>query len=102
MILPSDASARKRIPIFTGVIAYFPHALAEVAKVSLRGNEQHHPGKPLHWDKSKSTDHLDALLRHLVDALDPAHDRAEVLAQVAWRALAELETACAADSREGD
>lgn len=94
MILPTDAAARKRIPIFSGVIKYFPRALAEVAKVSMKGNEQHHPGQPLHWDKSKSTDQLDALARHLVDSLDPEHDRIETLAQVAWRALAELETAC--------
>lgn len=94
MILPTEADARKRIPLFTGVVAYFPRALAEVAKVSLKGNEQHHAGEPLHWDKSKSTDHLDSQLRHMVDSLDPNHDRIEVLAQAAWRALAELETTC--------
>lgn len=92
MILPADSAARKRIPIFTGAIKYFPRALAKVAGISLKGNEQHHPGKPLHWDKSKSTDHLDALVRHLVDSLDPEHDAIEALAQAAWRALAELET----------
>jgi len=91
MILPTDAAARKRLPIFSGVIAYFPRALAQVANVSREGNEQHHPGAPLHWDKSKSTDQLDALVRHLVDALDPACDPIHALAQVAWRALAELE-----------
>ena len=94
MILPTDPAERKRVPLFTGCLAYFPRALAEVAKVSREGNEQHHPGAPLHWDKSKSTDHLDALARHLVDSLDPAHDRVQTLAQVAWRALAELETYC--------
>lgn len=91
-ILPTDSAARKRIPIFSGVMKYFPRALARVAGVSFVGNEQHHPGEPLWWDKSKSTDHLDALMRHLVDTLDPAHDPIETLAQVAWRALAELET----------
>jgi hypothetical protein len=25
------------------------------------GNEQHHPGTPLHWDRSKSTDEGDAV-----------------------------------------
>lgn len=94
MILPTDAAARKRIPLFTGCIAYFPRALCEVAKVSLKGNEQHHPGAPLHWDKTKSTDQMDAQARHMVDSLDPDVDRIEALAQAAWRALAELETAC--------
>ena len=55
---------RKSMPVYTGVIKYFPNALKYVSKVSLAGNEQHHPDKPLHWDKSKSTDHLDALMRH--------------------------------------
>ena len=63
--LPTDSQERKRIPIYTGLIKYFPDAIAEVARVSLIGNQQHHPDKPLHWDRSKSTDELDALARHL-------------------------------------
>lgn len=93
-LLPTDPAERKRIPLFTGCMAYFPRALCEVAKVSLKGNEQHHPGKPLHWDKSKSTDQMDAQARHMLDSLDPSVDRTEALAQAAWRALAELETHC--------
>jgi len=79
MILPVDGKARKQIPIYSGVVAYFPDALAAVAKVSFEGNEQHNPGTPLHWDRSKSQDELDALLRHLVEG---EWDK------VAWRALA--------------
>ena len=52
---------RKATPVFSGLIAYFPLALAEVARVSQAGNDQHHPGTPLHWDRSKSGDELDAL-----------------------------------------
>lgn len=92
MILPIDAAARKRVPVFSGFVAYFPRSICEVAKVSFEGNEQHHPGAPLHWDKSKSTDHLDALMRHLIDAVDAEHDPVHALAQVTWRAHAELET----------
>ena len=55
------------MPVYTGVLKYFPDALKEVSKVSNAGNSQHHPDKPLHWDKSKSTDNEDALVRHLVD-----------------------------------
>lgn len=82
MALPTDALERKGIPLYSGVLRYFPDALAEVAKLSKRGNDQHNPGKPLHWDKSKSGDHLDALMRHLVD---------EDWDAVAWRALAHLQ-----------
>ena len=59
---------RKQMPVFTGVLRYFPDAIKEVAKVSYAGNQQHHPDKPLHWDRNKSTDELDALSRHLIDA----------------------------------
>ena len=59
---------RKARPVFTGVIKYFPKALMEIARVSLAGNKQHHPDKPLHWDREKSTDDFDALSRHLIDA----------------------------------
>jgi hypothetical protein len=82
---------RKNMPVYTGVIKYFPNALKYVSKVSLQGNAQHHPDKPLHWDKSKSTDHLDALTRHLIDADKIDDDGLLHLGKVAWRALAALE-----------
>jgi len=81
-VLGTDPKERKGIPIYSGVIAYFPRALAAVAKLSKAGNDQHNPGKPLHWDRSKSGDELDALMRHVVDGDWDA---------VAWRALAHLE-----------
>ena len=74
-----------------GVIKYFPDALAELAKVSLIGNDQHHPDKPLHWDRSKSTDELDALARHLVEAGKIDTDGVRHSAKVAWRAMANLQ-----------
>jgi hypothetical protein len=80
--LPTDPQERKSIPLYRGLFAYFPHALCAVAKTSWEGNNQHHPDQPLHWDKSKSTDELDALLRHMIE---------EDWAKVAWRALAHLE-----------
>ena len=67
MLLPTDAQERKQIPIVSGVLDYFPLAIAEVAKCSKAGNDQHHPGEPLFWDKTKSTDHADCIGRHLVD-----------------------------------
>lgn len=89
--LPTDAKARKATPIATGVLDYFPKALAEVARVSLKGNEQHHPGEPLHWDKSKSTDESDALIRHFMERGKIDTDGMRHSAKVAWRALALLE-----------
>ena len=56
MTLPADAKTRKEIPIATGCIDYFPDALAAVAAVSFAGSKQHHPDKPLHWDRNKSAD----------------------------------------------
>lgn len=82
---------RKERPVFTGVIKYFPKALMEIARVSLAGNKQHHPDKPLHWDREKSTDDFDALSRHLIDAGTIDSDGIRHTAKVAWRALACLE-----------
>ena len=89
--METDKNKRKQIPIFTGLIKYFPKALAEVARVSYIGNQQHHPDKPLHWDRSKSTDELDALTRHLFQAGETDTDGMLHSAKVAWRALANLE-----------
>lgn len=87
----TDAKARKALPLCTGVLDYFPDALLAVAEVSRVGNEQHNPGEPLHWDKSKSTDEADALLRHLIDRSGKDSDGVRHAAKVAWRALALLQ-----------
>ena len=89
--LPSDAKARKDVPIYSGVIKYFPRALAAVAECSKKGNDQHNPGKPLHWDRSKSGDELDALTRHLLDAGTIDTDGVRHSTKVCWRSLANLE-----------
>jgi hypothetical protein len=94
MTLPTDAKARKAIPVYSGFIKYFPRAIAAVAELSRIGNDQHNPGKPLHWDRSKSTDELDALMRHMLDdAQGVPVDTDEVLhaTKMAWRAMANLE-----------
>tara|TARA_R100000541_G_scaffold34402_1_gene42810 strand:+ start:1158 stop:1517 length:360 start_codon:yes stop_codon:yes gene_type:complete len=81
--LPIDAAERKAIPMFTGCFNYFPKALAGVAKLSLKGGVQHgQEPKDLHWDKTKSMDHLDCLVRHIMD---------EDWDAVCWRALAHYE-----------
>ena len=87
-LLPEDAAERKRIPLCSGVLDYFPSALAEVAKRSFFGNEQHNPGEPLHWSRGKSADHLDAAVRHIME---------RDLAGAAWRILAALQLECEAN-----
>lgn len=91
-MLPSDAEGRKAVPMAAGVLDYFPDALVEVARVSKAGNDQHNPGQPLHWDKSKSTDHADCIVRHLVERGTYDADGMLHSAKVAWRALALLQT----------
>jgi hypothetical protein len=85
------AQERKATPIFSGVLKYFPDAIAAVAHCSQVGNDQHHPGQPLHWDRTKSTDELDALVRHLLGAGTIDSDGIRHSAKVAWRALANLQ-----------
>lgn len=91
MSLPDDYQARKAIPIATGVLDYFPDAIAAVAECSRAGNDQHNPGQPLHWDRSKSTDEADALIRHFLERGTIDSDGIRHSAKAAWRALALLQ-----------
>jgi hypothetical protein len=91
MSLPTESKYRKGLPIATGVLDYFPDALAEVAKVSVAGNKQHNADAPLHWDKTKSTDHADSMVRHMLQRGEFDTDGMRHSAKVAWRALALLQ-----------
>ncbi len=87
----AEATYRKQRPLITGVLDYFPDALLDVAYCSFIGNEQHNPGTPLHWDRSKSQDEADALGRHLRERGKFDTDGVRHSAKVAWRALALLQ-----------
>ena len=89
--MEKNKQKRKQLPVYSGVLKYFPDAIVELSKVSRAGNEQHHPDKPLHWDRSKSTDELDALTRHLLEAGKLDTDGIRHSAKIAWRALANLQ-----------
>lgn len=91
-LLPTEAAARKKVPIASGVFDYFTSALIEIAKVSQAGNDQHNPGEPLHWSRGKSADHADTMIRHFAErgTLDAA-DNIRHSAKMAWRALAILQ-----------
>ena len=89
--LPADAAARKDTPICRGVLDYFPAAIAEVARVSKAGNDQHNPGQEMHWARGKSPDHADCIVRHLMDRGARDVDGQRHSAKAAWRALALLQ-----------
>jgi len=91
-VMPLDSAERKNTPITTGVLDYFPAALAAVAKLSKLGNDKHNPNEPLHWSRGKSNDHADCIARHLVDrgVIDPETGMSHSV-EVAWRALAMLQ-----------
>ncbi len=97
--LPTDSNDRKNYALFRGCLRYFPAALAGVSKTSKLGNDKHNPGEEMHHARTKSSDHADCILRHLMDFDDllAAKKRGEevsediILAEIsslAWRALA--------------
>lgn len=100
MTLPTESQARKDYPLLSGVLRYFPAALAGVAKTSKAGNDKHNPGEEMHHARGKSPDHGDCIVRHLVDVQDllakyeraPSPETKDAilleLGQLAWRALA--------------
>ena len=90
-MISKDAKTRKATPVATGVVDYFPLALLAIAELSRVGNEQHNPGKPLHWDRSKSGDESDALMRHFIERGTVDTDEVRHSTKVAWRALALLQ-----------
>lgn len=92
MSISKDSQQRKNTPIFSGVLRYFPDALAAVARVSKAGNDKHNPGEPMHWAREKSTDHGDCIVRHQLEPETIDEETGEFhAAQVAWRALAQLQ-----------
>lgn len=93
MHLSTDSTKRKDVPIVTGVLDYFPDALADVARLSKIGNDKHNPGQPLHWSRGKSDDHADCIGRHMVDRGVIDTDGVLHDTKVAWRALAQLQLA---------
>lgn len=89
--LGTDSNGRKEVPLFRGLLRYFPAALAEVARVSKIGNDKHRPGQPMGHSRGVSGDHADCILRHLVDLSENEgldENGVPQVAYIAWRALA--------------
>ncbi len=88
------SAERKEVAVSRGLFAYFPDALALIARHSVRSNEKHNPGQPVHWSREKSSDHEDCIARHsLAVATDPNSldgDAPHIICR-AWRALAALQ-----------
>src|SRR5271170_5067526 len=102
MGLPTDRDARNALPIWDGLMMYFPDVWAEVAKVSVLGNKQHNLGSKLFWNREVSTDHLNKVMRHCLDhgtgnTLDT--DGTFHMAKAVWRACAELQLAIEAQRK---
>ena len=96
--LPEDDELRSQYPMADGLLDYFPNALAEIARHSKLAGDKHHPGDPLHWERGKSTDHRNKIMRHLIDSGKKDKDGNRHSTGLAWRALAllqeELEAEC--------
>lgn len=89
---PKNSEERKAEPIYSGVLKYFPDALAAVARVSKAGNDKHNPGQPLHWSRGKSTDHMDCVVRHELTPHEPDVDTREPeINHALWRLLAQVQ-----------
>ncbi len=97
--LPTEAADRKQYPIASGFFDYFPDAIAAVAHLSWLGTQQHNPGKPLFWDRSKSTDEADTMMRHFLQRGTLDTDGVRHSAKMAWRALAILQKEIEAERR---
>lgn len=89
--LPEEDSERGQFPMADGLLDYFPNALAEVSRVSKQAGDKHHPGERPHWERSKSTDHRNKIMRHLVDSGKKDKFGNRHSAGLAWRALALLQ-----------
>jgi hypothetical protein len=98
--LPTAAKERKEYPVVSGVLDYFPDAIVALAQLSKKGNDQHNPGKPLNWDRSKSGDEADTLGRHLLQRGTLDTDGIRHSAKMAWRALALLQKEIESESEQ--
>lgn len=92
MALTTDPKERKKLQLWTFMFGYFVDAWLSVAAVARAGNDQHNNGAKLHWDRTKSTDQLNAAFNHLFDygmgqKLDT--DGQRHLSKAIWRLMAQ-------------
>lgn len=105
------------LPVFKLITRYFPKALREVTRVAVANNVRYNPERDpadINWARSKSRDQLGSAFRHMLESavdgkvfepLPPEVQAATgieevyVLAEAAWRILAELELQIEAQER---
>jgi hypothetical protein len=89
-LIEGGSGYRKGFPMCTGLLDYFPDALAAIAEVSFKGNQKHNPGEPMHHARGKSMDHADCIMRHLLER-GGFDGGIRHTAALAWRACALLQ-----------
>lgn len=101
-----SSAERKECALHRGFVAYFPDAMAIVARHSVRMNEKHNPGQPVHWSRGKSTDHDDCIMRHAANIANDEDskdgDGAHHIVCRAWRAMAALQVWVEKHHAKGD
>jgi hypothetical protein len=76
--IPAGYTERKEFPLLTFLTAYFPDVIEATVRLCVQGNVQHGIEKPaeqpfylegdrIAWDRTKSTEELETLMRHLWD-----------------------------------
>lgn len=104
-----DDKVRKMLVVFDYICHYCPKAMREITKVAVANNVRYNPGRApndINWARDKSKDQLGSLFRHMLERrvdgkifepIDPeiakvvGFDEVYVMAEAAWRALAQLE-----------
>lgn len=89
--LPTGAADRKKYPVATGVLDYFPDSIVALAELSQRGNDQHNLGQKLHWARGKSGDEDDTCIRHFLQRGTLDTDGIRHTVKFVWRAMAILQ-----------
>jgi hypothetical protein len=89
--LPESAAERKKFPVASGVLDYFPDSIVALAELSQKGNDQHNFGMPLHWARGKSGDEADTCIRHFLQRGTRDTDGIRHTVKFVWRAMAILQ-----------
>lgn len=79
--LPVNGKARKEYPVGDGCIAYFPAAIAGVARHSYIAGAKYNKGGLVH-NRWMSNDHANCIERHLIDLRDLQAARARGVPEV--------------------
>jgi len=65
---PGDSAERKKYPVFSGVLMYFPEAMAALALRSFESQAEHNPTGRIEWIKEKSIGDGNEIVRHLMES----------------------------------